>query len=60
MWLNEGGIASIVLLKVMAKLWRITYNSGWGTQPGHFIIHTNAGKVVVEKNEKGMPYINLG
>jgi hypothetical protein len=56
MWLNEGGIASIVPLKVMAKLWRITYNSRGGTHPGHFVIHTNMGKVV---NKKGMPNIDL-
>jgi hypothetical protein len=58
-WLNEGEIASIVPLEVMAKLCRITYNSGGGMHPSHFIIHTNAGKIVVKKNKKGMPYINL-
>jgi hypothetical protein len=43
----------------MTKPWRITYDSGGGTHPGHFIIHTNAGKVMVKKNKKGMPDIDL-
>ena len=26
---------------------------------GHFIVHTNQGNIVVQKNKKGMPYIDL-
>ena len=26
---------------------------------GHFVVHTDHGNIVVKKNDKGMPYINL-
>ncbi len=26
---------------------------------GHFVIHTDQGNIVVKKNKKGMPYIDL-
>ncbi len=30
MWVNEGGIANIVPLEAISKIWRITYDSGGG------------------------------
>ncbi len=59
MLLNEGGIANIVPLKMISKIWRITYDSSGGMNAGHFVIHTDQGNIVVRKNPKGMPYINL-
>ena len=59
MWLNKSGIANIVLLELISKIWRITYDSHGGMNRGHFVIHTDYGNIVVKKNEKGMPYINL-
>jgi hypothetical protein len=59
MWLNEGGIANIVPLEMISKIWRITYDSGGGMNAGHFVIHTDQGNIVVRKNPKGMPYIDL-
>ncbi len=59
MWLNEGSIANIVPLEMISKIWRITYDSGGGMNAGHFVIHTDQGNIVVRKNPKGMPYIDL-
>jgi hypothetical protein len=59
MWLNEGGIANIVPLEMISKIWRITYDSGGGMNAGHFVIHTDQGNIIVCKNPKGMPYIDL-
>jgi hypothetical protein len=59
MWVNEGGIANIVPLEVISKIWRTTYNSAGGMNAGHFVIHTDQGHIVVQKNSKGMPFIDL-
>jgi hypothetical protein len=59
MWLNEGGIANIVPLEALAKIWRVTYDSSGGVNAGHFVIHTDQGNIPVRKNSKGMPYIDL-
>jgi hypothetical protein len=59
MWLNEGGIANIVPLEVISKIWRITYDSAGGMNAGHFVIHTDQGNIKVQKNSKGMPFIDL-
>ena len=59
MWVNKTRIANIVPLEVISKIWRITYDSHGGMHAGHFIIHTDQGNIVVKKNEKGMPYIDL-
>jgi hypothetical protein len=37
MWLNEGGVASVVPLKILEKIWRVSYNSARGVNPGIFI-----------------------
>jgi hypothetical protein len=58
-WVNEGGIANIVPLKVLEKVWRITYDSHWGMNAGHFVIHTDMGNIKVCNNKKEMPYLNL-
>ena len=59
MWLNEGGIANIVPLEVISKIGCITYDSASGMNAGHFVIHTDQGNITVQKNLKGMPFINL-
>jgi hypothetical protein len=53
------GIANIVPLKVLEKIWRITYNSHRGMNTGHFVIHMDAGNIKIHNNKKGMPYLNL-
>jgi hypothetical protein len=58
-WVNRGGIANIVPLKVLEKVWRITYASHWGMNAGHFVIHTDKGNIKVCNNKEGMPYLNL-
>jgi hypothetical protein len=57
MWLNEGGVATIIPLKVLEKIWPVTYDSG--RNGGHFLIHTNQGNIIVKNNSKGMPYFNI-
>ncbi len=57
--MNEGGIANIVPLKVLEKIWRITYDSHKGMNAGHFMIHTDTGDIKICNNKKGMPYLNL-
>ncbi len=57
--MNEGGIANIVPLEALAKIWRITYDSSGGLIAGHFVIHMDQGNIPVHKNSKGMPYIDL-
>ena len=59
MWLNKSGIANIVPLELISKLWWITYDSHRGMNRGHFVVHTDHGNIVVKKNYKGMPYIHL-
>jgi hypothetical protein len=57
MWLNEGGVAMILLLKQLEKLWRVSYDSG--RHGGSFVIHTDNGNIVIKNNDTGMPYIDL-
>jgi hypothetical protein len=59
MCLNESGVANIVPLDLISKIWRITYDSHGGMNAGHFVIHTNHGNIKVHKNEKGMPFIDI-
>ena len=49
MWLNKSGIANIVPLEVLAKIWRVTYDSSGGMNAGHFVIHTDQGNIPVHK-----------
>jgi hypothetical protein len=52
MWLNKGGVATIIPLKVIEKIWPVTYDSR--RNGGHFIIHTNQGNIIIKNNSKGM------
>jgi hypothetical protein len=54
MWLNEGGMATIISLKQLEKHRQVTYDSR--CHGGTLIIHTNNGNIVVKNNSKGMPY----
>ena len=58
-WLNEGGVASVVPLKLLEKNQPISYHSTKGMNPGHFVIHTREGDIVCRNNTCGMPYLNL-
>ncbi len=57
MWLNEGRVATIIPLKVLKKIWPVTYDSR--CYSGSFVIHTNQDKIIVKNNSKGMPYLDL-
>jgi hypothetical protein len=56
MLLNERGVATIIPLKVLKKIWPVTYGSR--CNGGRFIIHTNQGNIIVKNNSKGMPYLD--
>jgi hypothetical protein len=58
-WLNKGGIASIVPLKILEKIWPITYSSHKGMNAGKFVLHTHHGDIVVRNNTRGMPYLDI-
>jgi hypothetical protein len=57
MWLNKGGVATIIPLKVLKKIWPVTYDSR--CNGGRFVIHTNQGNIIIKSNSKGMPYLNI-
>ncbi len=57
MWLNEGGVATIIPLKVLEKIWPVSYDSRHNG--GCFVIHTNQGNIILKNNNKGMPYLNV-
>ena len=59
MWLNEGGVATVVPLKILEQIWPITYSSHGGTNPGKFVVRTDQGDIVIKNNGKGMPYLDL-
>ncbi len=56
-WLNEGGVATIIPLKQLEKLCPMKYNSTHNG--GAFICCTKGGNVVLKNNGKGMPYLDL-
>ena len=56
-WLNEGGVATIIPLKQLEKLWHVTYNSRH--HGGAFDICTDVGEIVLKNNSKSMPYLDL-
>jgi hypothetical protein len=56
-WLNKCGVASIVPLRVLKKIWPISYHSKRGMNPGHCIIHTNVGDII--NNSCRMLFLNL-
>jgi hypothetical protein len=57
MWLNKGRVATIIPLKVLKKIWPVTYDSR--RYGGSFVIHTNQGKIIIKNNNKGMLYLDL-
>ncbi len=50
LWLNKGGVATIILLKQIKLIWPVSYNSG--NNGGLFVIHSNQGDIVVCNNKK--------
>jgi hypothetical protein len=56
-WVNEGGVATIIPLMALAKIWRVTYDST--LNDGKFVVWTDKGKIVLDNNDGGMPYIDL-
>jgi hypothetical protein len=52
-WLNEGGVVTIIPLKQLTKLCPVTYNSTHNG--GAFVCRTKDGNVVLRNNGKGMP-----
>ena len=57
LWLNEGEVTTIIPLKVLEKIWPVTYNSR--RFDGSFIIHANQGNIIVKNNSKGMLDLDL-
>jgi hypothetical protein len=57
MWLNKGGVAAIMPLKVLKKIWPVTYSSR--CHDGQFVWHTDQGDIFIKNNSKGMPYLNI-
>jgi hypothetical protein len=57
MWLNKGGVATIIPLKVLEKIWLVMYNSR--RNGGRFVIHTDQGNIIIKNNSKGMPYLDI-
>jgi hypothetical protein len=57
MWLNEGGVAAILPLKVYKKIWPITYNSR--CHNGQFVWHIDQGDILIKNNSKRMPYLDI-
>jgi hypothetical protein len=57
MWLNEGGVGTIIPLKVPEKIWSVSYDSR--RNGGCFVIHTDQGNINVKNNNKGMPYLDV-
>ena len=57
MWLNEGGVASVVPLKVLEKIWPVKYDSR--RHGGKFVLVTDQGDIIMKNNDKGMPYLDL-
>jgi hypothetical protein len=53
MWLNKGGLATIMPLKQLEKLWQVTYDSR--CQGGAFVNHTDHKNIILHNNKKGMP-----
>ena len=56
-WLNKGGVAMIIPLKQLEKLYPVVYDST--RIGGAFICHTKDDDVVLKNNGKGMPYFDL-
>ncbi len=59
MWYNKGGIATIVPLKVLERIFPILYQSHKGMNPGHFVIHSDQGDIIVKNSGIDMPYLDV-
>ena len=57
MWLNTGGVATIVPLKQIKIIWPVSYDSHAGG--GSFVIHSCNSAIVTQTNSKGMQYLDL-
>jgi hypothetical protein len=57
MWLNEGEVVTIIPLKVLEKIWPVSYDSRHNG--GCFVIHTDRGNIIVKNNSKGMPNLDI-
>jgi len=56
-WLNKGGVAMIIPLKQLEKLYPGVYDST--RNGGMFICRTKDDDIVLKNNGKGMPYLDL-
>jgi hypothetical protein len=56
-WLNKGGVATIIPLKQLEKLCPVVYDST--RNGGSFICRTKDGNAVLKNNGKRMPYLDL-
>jgi hypothetical protein len=54
-WYIPDGIANIISMHELEKLYRITCDS-W---EGYYVVHTARGQVHFHKDEQGIPYIDL-
>ncbi len=57
MWLNKGGVVTIIPLKQLEKLCPVIYD--FTRNVGAFICRTKDGNAVLKNNGKGMPYHDL-
>ena len=56
-WFNEGGVAMIIPLKQLEKLYPVVYDSTCNR--GMFVCRTKDGDVMLKNNDKGMPYLDI-
>jgi hypothetical protein len=57
MWLNEGGVATIIPFKILEKIWLVRYDSRCFGRL--FLIHADQDNIIIKNNSKGMPYLDL-
>ena len=57
MWLNEGGVATIIPFKILEKIWPVRYDSRCFGRS--FLIHADQDNIIIKNNSKGMPYLDL-
>ena len=54
-WYVPEGIANIISMHELEKMYRITYDS-W---QGYYVVHTPKGEVRFQKDKQGLPYLDL-
>ncbi len=52
MWLNKDGVTSVIPLKILEKTWPVSHHLAKGMSPGQFIIHADAGDIMVHNNRR--------